>query len=88
MCRLIATNKYKNERRRKRKKYRYISIIRRTLESLRLEKTSEIIQSYPFPPWSLTMLLSEASPSFLNISRDGDFHHFPGQPAPVPHHSF
>jgi len=44
----------------------------RMVESLRLEKASEIIQSNPTPPCPLTTSLSATSPCSLNTSRDGD----------------
>lgn len=60
------------------------------MESLRSEKTCKIIISNPNPSplCPLTVSLSATSPCFLNTSRNGNSHHFHGQPVSTLHPSF
>ena len=60
--------------------------VHRILESLRLEKTSNVIQfnHQPITPCPLTTSLSATS----KHAQGWWLHHLPGQPVPMPHHSF
>jgi len=63
----------------------------RITESLRLEKSSTIIQSNHPPTINVahqTISLSTTSALFLKHVQGGWHHHLPGQPVPMPLHSF
>ena len=62
----------------------------RIMESLRLEKTTEITQSnhQPIPTMPTNHVPQCHIYTFLEHHQGKWLHHLPGQPVPVPHHSF
>ena len=62
----------------------------RIIESLRSEKTSKVSKSncQPTPPCLLNHVLKRHIYTFFGHLQGWGLHHFPGQPVPVPDHSF